>query len=51
LKRFQKLNVEIEHYTFAVGKADKEYIVEGNLKLSVKQKKPNNHLFFLAKLA
>jgi hypothetical protein len=39
LKRFKDMEVEVKDWNFAVGKSDKEYTVEVNLKLGIKPKK------------
>jgi hypothetical protein len=36
---FKDMDVEVKDWHFAVGKAEKEYIVEVDLKLSIKPKK------------
>ena len=40
MTHFKDLDVEVKHWNFAIGNVDKEYTVEVNLKLSIKQKKP-----------
>jgi len=37
--RFKDMDVDIKEWNFAVGKAEKEYTVEVNLKLGIKSKK------------
>jgi len=39
LKQFKDMEVEVKDWNFAVGKADKEYTVEVNLKLGIRSKK------------
>lgn len=39
MNQFQDMEVEVKDWNFAVGKAEKEYTVEVNLKLSIKPKK------------
>lgn len=39
MNQFQDMEVEVKDQNFAVGKAEKEYTVEVNLKLSIKPKK------------
>jgi len=39
LKQFKDMEVEVKDWNFAVGKSDKEYTVEVNLKLGIKPKK------------
>ena len=36
---FKDMDVEVKDWHFAVGKAEKEYIVEVNVKLGIKSKK------------
>jgi len=40
LNQFKDMEVEVKDWNFAVGKADKEYTVQVNLKLSIRPKKP-----------
>ena len=40
VKQFKDMEVEVKDWNFAVGKSDKEYIVEVNLKLGIRSKKP-----------
>ncbi len=37
--RFKDMEVDVKEWNFAVGKAEKEYTVEVNLKLGIKSKK------------
>ena len=37
--QFKDLDVEVKDWNFSVGKAEKEYIVEVNLKLGIRSKK------------
>jgi hypothetical protein len=37
---FKDMDVEVKDWHFAVGKAEKEYTVEVNVKLGIKPKKP-----------
>jgi hypothetical protein len=39
MNQFKDMEVEIKDWNFAVGKVEKEYIVEVNLKLGIKSKK------------
>jgi regulator of PEP synthase PpsR (kinase-PPPase family) len=39
VSQFNDMEVEVKDWNFAVGKAEKEYTVEVNLKLSIKPKK------------
>ncbi len=39
MAHFKDMEVEVKDWNFAVGKADKEYTVEVNLKLGIKPKK------------
>ncbi|MCL5876289.1 MAG: hypothetical protein M1540_00555 [Candidatus Bathyarchaeota archaeon] len=39
VKQFKDMEVEVKDWNFAVGKADKEYTVEVNLKLGIRSKK------------
>jgi hypothetical protein len=39
VNQFKDMEVEVKDWNFAVGKADKEYIVEVNLKLGIRSKK------------
>jgi len=39
VNQFKDMEVDVKEWNFAVGKADKEYTVEINLKLGVKPKK------------
>jgi hypothetical protein len=39
MEQFKDLEVEVKDWTFAVGKNDKEYTVEVNLKLGIHSKK------------
>ena len=39
VKQFKDMEVEVKDWNFAVGKADKEYTVEVNIKLGIKSKK------------
>lgn len=40
VNQFKDMEVEVRDWNFAVGKSDKEYTVEVNLKLGIKSKKP-----------
>jgi len=40
LNQFKDMEVEVKDWNFAVGKADKEYTVQVNLKLAIRPKKP-----------
>ena len=39
VNQFKDMEVEVKDWNFAVGKADKEYIVEVNVKLGIRPKK------------
>jgi hypothetical protein len=39
VNQFKDLDVEVKDWNFSVGKAEKEYIVEVNLKLGIRSKK------------
>ena len=39
VNQFKDLEVEVKDWNFSVGKAEKEYIVEVNLKLGIRSKK------------
>jgi hypothetical protein len=39
MKQFKDMEVEVKNWNFSVGKADKEYTVEVNLKLGIRSKK------------
>ena len=39
MNQFKDMEVEVKDWNFAVGKADKEYTVEVNLKLGIRNKK------------
>ncbi len=39
VNQFQDLEVEVKDWNFSVGKAEKEYTVEVNLKLGIRSKK------------
>ena len=39
VNQFKDMEVEVKDWNFAVGKADKEYTVEVNLKLGIRPKK------------
>ncbi len=39
MKQFKDMEVEVKDWNFAVGKADKEYTVEVNLKLGIRSKR------------
>lgn len=39
MKQFKDMEVEVRDWNFAVGKSDKEYTVEVNLKLGIRNKK------------
>ncbi len=39
VKEFKDLDVEVKDWNFSVGKAEKEYVVEVNLKLGIRSKK------------
>ena len=39
VKQFKDMEVDVKEWNFAVGKADKEYTVEVNLKLGIRSKK------------
>jgi len=39
MNQFKDMEVDIKDWNFAVGKTDKEYTVEVNLKLGIKSKK------------
>ncbi len=39
LKQFKDLEVDVKDWNFSVGKAEKEYTVEVNLKLGIRSKK------------
>ena len=40
VNQFKDLDVEVKDWNFSVGKAEKEYIVEVNLKMAIRSKKP-----------
>ena len=40
VNQFKDMEVEVKDWNFAVGKSDKEYTVEVNLKLGIRSKKP-----------
>jgi hypothetical protein len=40
MAQFKDMEVEVKDWNFAVGKMDKEYTVEVNLKLGIRNKKP-----------
>ncbi len=40
VKQFKDMEVEVKDWNFSVGKMDKEYTVEVNLKLGIRSKKP-----------
>ncbi|MGD0451587.1 MAG: hypothetical protein ABSA79_11125 [Candidatus Bathyarchaeia archaeon] len=40
VNHFKDMDVEVKDWHFAVGKQEKEYIVEVNVKLGIKPKKP-----------
>jgi hypothetical protein len=39
VNQFKDMEVDVKTWNFSVGKADKEYIVEVNLKLGIRSKK------------
>jgi hypothetical protein len=39
VNQFKDLDVEVKDWNFSVGKAEKEYVVEVNLKLGIRSKK------------
>jgi hypothetical protein len=39
VSQFKDMEVDVKDWNFAVGKSDKEYIVEVNLKLGIRPKK------------
>jgi hypothetical protein len=39
VNQFKDLEVEVKDWNFSVGKAEKEYVVEVNLKLGIRSKK------------
>ena len=39
IKQFKDMEVDVKEWNFAVGKSDKEYTVEVNLKLGIRSKK------------
>lgn len=39
IKQFKDMEVEVKEWNFAVGKGEKEYTVEVNLKLGIRPKK------------
>ena len=39
IKQFKDVEVEVKDWNFAVGKSEKEYTVEVNLKLGIRSKK------------
>lgn len=39
MEQFKDMEVEVRDWNFSVGKAEKEYIVEVNLKLGIRSKK------------
>ena len=39
VNQFKDMEVEVKNWNFAVGKVDKEYTVEVNLKLGIRSKK------------
>ena len=39
MNQFKDMDVEVKNWNFSVGKMDKEYTVEVNLKLGIKSKK------------
>lgn len=40
VNQFKDMEVEVKDWNFAVGKSEKEYTVEVNLKLGIRSKKP-----------
>jgi len=40
MNQFKDMEVDVKEWNFAVGKAEKEYTVEVNLKLGIRSKKP-----------
>ena len=40
VNQFKDMEVEVKDWNFSVGKMDKEYTVEVNLKLGIRSKKP-----------
>ena len=40
VSQFKDMEVDVKDWNFSVGKSEKEYIVEVNLKLGIKSKKP-----------
>jgi hypothetical protein len=40
VNQFKDMEVEVKDWNFAVGKAEKDYTVEVNLKLAIRSKKP-----------
>jgi hypothetical protein len=40
VNQFKDMEVDVKDWNFSVGKADKEYTVEVNLKLGIRSKKP-----------
>ncbi len=40
MNQFKDMEVEVKDWNFAVGKNDKEYTVEVNLKIGIRSKKP-----------
>jgi regulator of PEP synthase PpsR (kinase-PPPase family) len=39
MSQFKDMEVEVKDWNFSVGKAEKEYVVEVNLKLGIRSKK------------
>jgi hypothetical protein len=39
MEQFKDMEVEVKDWNFAIGKSDKEYTVEVNLKLGIRSKK------------
>ncbi len=40
MNQFKDMEVEVKNWNFAVGKMEKDYTVEINLKLNIRSKKP-----------
>jgi len=40
VSQFKDMDVEVKDWNFSVGKMEKEYIVDVNLKLGIRSKKP-----------
>ena len=40
VNQFKDMEVDVKNWNFAVGKVDKEYIIDVNLKIALRSKKP-----------